>query len=776
MVTDQEIASCVESLLRQAGPSAAATASVAGVVRELEAKFGLDLSHKASFIRDQIHLLLGPPPPTSKDPFAPHVGPPFQPYPAHSLAGAASASPFAHLPHHHDLTFRYPPPNAVAVSAPVTVSHQQQLPHPHVAVPRPEVAVGPLSPAVARPVVASPKERSVTYVVCCRPNSVGGSAPAIVAKGGFSGLFPDSSSDAFKFALMVGSPDTILWCDVQLTKDGIGICLMNLNMKNCTDIPRMYPKGEKVYSVNGVQTRGWFPVDYNVGDLANNVSLTQGIYSRTDKFDANFYPILGVEDVAQFKPSGYWLNVQHDLFYTQHNLSMRSFVLSVSKRIIVDYISSPEVGFLSSIVKRFTGSKTKLVYDPLAEYLNFVDNGNFSVDGVLTDFPITPAEAIGCYSHISKNSSGLGKPVIISHNGASGIYPGCTDLAYKQAVSDGADFIDCPVQMTQDGILVCMSSINLMEDTTVTKSLFNIRLSTIPEIQSTPGIFTFNLTWEEIQSLKPMISTHRVCHFVLLQNAAFLAERLAFSVTDAVISALSDSGYNNQTTQEVIIQSSYSSVLVKVKQQTKYKLQYMVDESIRDADAASLADMKTFADSVSINKQSIFPKTVGFITTQTGVVQRLQSAGIAVHVYLLQNEFTSQAWDFFSDPYVEVTTFVEGAGVDGVITDFPGTASLYRRNGCANLGNNTPIYMEPVQVGLIGLINPKVEPPALAPLPVLDLADVVEPPLPPVAVKPPTPGGSTTPPPSSTPSGGNQCTVPLILISVAVILGSLIFI
>lgn len=34
-------------------------------------------------------------------------------------------------------------------------------------------------------------------------------------------------------------------------------------------------------------------------------------------------------------------------------------------------------------------------YDPIAEYLNFVDNGNFSVDGVLSDFPITPSAAIG---------------------------------------------------------------------------------------------------------------------------------------------------------------------------------------------------------------------------------------------------------------------------------------------------------------------------------------------------------------------------------------------
>lgn len=34
-------------------------------------------------------------------------------------------------------------------------------------------------------------------------------------------------------------------------------------------------------------------------------------------------------------------------------------------------------------------------YDPLAEYLQFIDNGDFSVDGMLSDFPITPSEAVG---------------------------------------------------------------------------------------------------------------------------------------------------------------------------------------------------------------------------------------------------------------------------------------------------------------------------------------------------------------------------------------------
>ena len=34
-------------------------------------------------------------------------------------------------------------------------------------------------------------------------------------------------------------------------------------------------------------------------------------------------------------------------------------------------------------------------YDLVKEYLQFVDNGDFAVDGVLTDFPITTSEAIG---------------------------------------------------------------------------------------------------------------------------------------------------------------------------------------------------------------------------------------------------------------------------------------------------------------------------------------------------------------------------------------------
>ena len=79
------------------------------------------------------------------------------------------------------------------------------------------------------------------------------------------------------------------------------------------------------------------------------------------------------------------------------------------------------------------------------------------------------------------------------------MYPGCTDLAYTKAINDGADYIDCNVQVTKDGVLVCMDSVDLFTSTNIVKSIFGASGSIVPEIQSHPGVFTFNLTWEDIQ-------------------------------------------------------------------------------------------------------------------------------------------------------------------------------------------------------------------------------------------------------------------------------------
>ena len=157
-----------------------------------------------------------------------------------------------------------------------------------------------------------------------------------------------------------------------------------------------------------------------------------------------------------------------------------------------------------------------------------------------------------------------------------------------------------------------------------------------------------------------------------------MAEELGFDMVDSVIKALDDSGYNTQTAQKVMIQSTNSSVLVKFRQQTKYDLVYMLNEDVRDVAPSSLDDIKKFANAVSVESSSVFPENHHFTTYPTDLVQSLQTAGLSVYAYTLRNEFASQPYDFFSDATAQINAYVQGAGVDGLITDFPATARRYK--------------------------------------------------------------------------------------------------
>lgn len=248
--------------------------------------------------------------------------------------------------------------------------------------------------------------------------------------------------------------------------------------------------------------------------------------ARPTSFDGQ--PILAVEDIALPKqgeaggppppaPPVFWLSVpvssfylifvclspaslisssnflcsllQYAAFYKEHGLSVPDYLQAVMKDVGMSFISSPEIGFLKEIGGKVDKIKTKLIfeflespttlvadahkagleiyasgfvndmpasynysYDPTAEYQVFMDSP-FSVDGVVTDFPTTAAETIACFS-----------------------------LAYEQAVKDGADVIDCSVQMSKDGVAFCLDTADLMGDTNAVTS-FMARSSSVPSIE-----------------------------------------------------------------------------------------------------------------------------------------------------------------------------------------------------------------------------------------------------------------------------------------------------
>ncbi|KAJ0262266.1 Glycerophosphodiester phosphodiesterase domain-containing protein [Hirschfeldia incana] len=644
--------------------------------------------------------------------------------------------------------------------------------------------------------------------------TLSGDAPLVIARGGFSGLFPDSSYAAYGFAQQVSVPGAVLWCDVQLTKDGAGICFPDLKLNNASTIEYFYPNRQKSYPVNGVRMHGWFTIDFSLRDLSN-VTLIRGILSRSEKFDG-IYPVLTVEDVTtQIKPGRFWLNVQHDAFYAQQNLSISSFLISASRNVSIGYISSPEVNFFKKIAGRFGANgpifvfqflgkedfepttnrtygsilsnltfvktfssgilvpksyilslddkqyllpPTSLVqdahkaglqvyvsgfandidiahdysFDPVTEYLSFVDNGNFSVDGVLSDFPITASASIDCFSHLGRNATKQVDFLVISKNGASGDYPGCTDLAYDKAIKDGADVIDCSVQMSSDGIPFCSRSIDLSNSTMISQTPYAQRSTHVPEISSNAGIYTFSLTWAEIRNLTPAIANpyrlYRIFRnpnernsgklillseflhlaknstslsgvLISVENSAYLREKKGLDVVKAVLDALTETGYSNGiTTTKVMIQSTESSVLVDFKKQSNYETVYKVEEKIGDFSDSAIQDIRKLANAVVIGKETVFSLFDAFINRQTNVVEKLQKSKLPVYVELFQNEFVSQPYDFFSDATVEINSYVTGAGIDGIITEFPFTAARYKRNRC--LGEKeTPLYMAPVAPG-----------------------------------------------------------------------------
>ncbi|KAG6466581.1 hypothetical protein ZIOFF_075612 [Zingiber officinale] len=286
--------------------------------------------------------------------------------------------------------------------------------------------------------------------------TLSGNAPIVIAPGGFSAVFPEYDQYVYQFAPANSVKNVVSYCDLQLTKDGAGI-------------------------------------------------LIQSVFARPSIFDACL-PISMVQDVVGLHPSQFWINVHS---FDSGILVPKSYIWPVNEdqylQAHTSFVTDAHVLGLEVYASDFSNDSPgsyNYSFDPTVEYLQFIDNSNFSVDGVLIDFSSTTSEAISFLAHNNKSTHpGKDRALVITHNGASGIYAGSTDLAYQQAVEDGADVIDCSVQMSKDGVAFCLGSADIMGHTTAVKT-FMPQGTLVPEIQKSNGIFSFDLSWRDIQCLK----------------------------------------------------------------------------------------------------------------------------------------------------------------------------------------------------------------------------------------------------------------------------------
>jgi len=668
-------------------------------------------------------------------------------------------------------------------------------------------------------------------------NTLSGAAPLIIANGGTSGLYPDQTAFAYQDALNTSSQPLALSCDLQLTKDNLGICRTGLNLTTSTFSANY--NVSSTYIVNGVPTHGYFSVDYMQADLLNPnfTTAVQPNLARSPFFDQVF-PLLSPDTVGRVhlsSPTTFWLNVEYPSFFQQHpgKNSLASYLTDLlASPSSPAYLSATEVGILRLIGPTARRSRTSLIlkvldpntveqstnttygtllqnlleirtyasgilvpknliwpindktqylqahtnlvedahkaklavyaydfandqypnsfnysFDPIAEYLAYVGQADFSVDGVLTDFPSTASEAINCYTtgyKLSLASKGSEKTqqnsnkLVISHNGDSGDFPGCTMLAYTGAINGGSDYIDCPIQITSDSVPICREDANLIKSTDIltNHALWQTYYTSYAGFQNgSSGVFTFDVPWADISTLRALMyspnapeflrntandnvegvltlanflqfakSNPGVGIYIDIQNAVYLRTAHSLDVVDAVINALKNANLTSGT-DKVLIASEDSSVLLAFQQSLPFLQRvYHVPSNGNNPDIVTLPvlqEIKTFAGFITIPAQLVDPtddaskNPTYFLAAPTQVVKQAHDQNLTVLYYFAQNEFSSFAFDYRADPIMHINSLVMYYNVDGIITDFPATVyDFLHKNQCykPTLSTTSPNY------------------------------------------------------------------------------------
>lgn len=161
------------------------------------------------------------------------------------------------------------------------------------------------------------------------------------------------------------------------------------------------------------------------------------------------------------------------------------------------------------------------------------------------------------------------------------------------------------------------------------------------------------------------------------QNAGYLASKKGLDIVGAVSTALSNATFDKQATQQVLIQSDDTSVLSKFKDIPSYKKVLLIQDVVGDVPIQTVEEIKKHAQAVNLHKNSIVEVSNSLLTRVTNVVKELKGANLTVFVHTLKNEYLSLAFDYWSDANIEVATYIQTGEVDGIVTDFPATASRF---------------------------------------------------------------------------------------------------
>lgn len=282
------------------------------------------------------------------------------------------------------------------------------------------------------------------------------------------------------------------------------------------------------------------------------------------------------------------------------------------------------------------------------------------------------------------------KKILVAHRGASAYAPEHTAAAYRLAIQQGADFVEQDLQITKDGVLVCLHDLTL-ERTTNVEELFPDRFHTdVTEDQpqtASPAKhwYVSDFTLAEIKKLDAgswfnekfkgeRVQTWQEAIALVRGKAGMYPETKApevygkrgFDMEKLLMESLRKNKLdqpNADPKTPLVIQSFSAASLRKLRDEykTKLTLTFLIggDPQKQWLTEDGLKKVKAFADGIGPSKL--------LLEREPKIVEWAHVAGLTVTPYTFRSANTGK----FRDVREEMTHFLFTLGVDALFTDNP---------------------------------------------------------------------------------------------------------
>jgi glycerophosphoryl diester phosphodiesterase len=273
------------------------------------------------------------------------------------------------------------------------------------------------------------------------------------------------------------------------------------------------------------------------------------------------------------------------------------------------------------------------------------------------------------------------KKTLIAHRGASAWAPEHTLAAYRLALAQGADFVEPDLQITKDGVLVCLHDLTL-ERTTNVEEVFPDRYKsegdqkhwyvsdfTLQEIRSLDAGSWFDPKFRRarVPTFREMISLVRGKAGLIPEtkgpevysSRGFEMERLLLD--ELKRNRLDQPGADPKT--PVVIQSFSAASLKKMRLELKTRLPLVLliepEDQQRWMTAEGMKEARQFATGLGPNKQIVDGKPE--------LVRQAHELGLSVTLWTFRAKNPGR----FKNVREEMSYFLNEIDVDAVFTDNP---------------------------------------------------------------------------------------------------------